>query len=466
MLFRQYELACLSLFSYLIGDETTGRAVVVDPQRDIAQYLDDATAAGLTIERVIETHFHADFVSGHLELAAATGAAVTFGEGGRGKTEFPVEWAADGQRFSLGEVVLEVLATPGHTPESICIAVHEHDGDPPFAVLTGDTLFIGDVGRPDLLGGFGLTPEDMARQLYASLHSKLLRLPDGTRVYPAHGAGSACGRSMQSLPMSTIGEQRLVNYALQPMSEADFVAALLTDQPSVPPYFPYDAIRNRQRHELFDEASAGDAMTLDEAVAAQGHGAVILDTRDAAAFAAGHVRGSINVGLDGRFAEYSGGLLAPGTRIVLITDDGRQQEARTRLARIGFDTVIGYIPRPLSAMAERPDLVLASSRLTAAGLAERLEHVPGLQLVDVRSRSETAAGMIAGARWIPLPELAGRLDELAPDRPVVVTCASGNRSSSAASLLAARGFGDVSDLLGGMAAWVASHQPVAVPTGR
>lgn len=453
MIFRQYELSCLSLFSYLIGDETTGRAVVVDPQRDIGQYLADADADGLTIERVIETHFHADFLSGHLELAAATGAAITYGVRGKGKAEFPVEWAVDGQRYSLGEVTLEVLATPGHTPESICVVVYEHGGDPPFGVLTGDTLFIGDVGRPDLLGGFGLAPQDMARDLFSSLHTKLLPLPDATSVYPAHGAGSACGRAMLSLPVSTIGEQRASNYALQPMSEADFVAAVVIEQPSVPQYFPYDAVRNRQLHELFDESGRTPALGLDEAVAASGNGAVLLDTRDAVDFAAGHLRGALNVGLEGRFAEYTGGVVAPGTRIVLLGAESSHVEATTRLARIGFDTVIGHLPQYLAAMASRPDLVVGSSRLTATEFADRIGTTRGLQIVDVRNRGEVTSGTIPGAKVIPLPELAARLGELDPAAPVVVVCATGRRSSTAASLLAARGFADTSDLIGGMAAW-------------
>jgi glyoxylase-like metal-dependent hydrolase (beta-lactamase superfamily II)/rhodanese-related sulfurtransferase len=463
MIFRQYELACLSLFSYLIGDKTTGRAVVVDPQRDISQYVADARSAGLTIERVIETHFHADFLSGHLELAAATGAAVTYGEQGRGKAEFPVEWAADGQRFSLGEVVLEVLATPGHTPESICVVVYEHAGDSPFGVLTGDTLFIGDVGRPDLLG-FGHAPEDMARDLFASLHTKLLPLPDATRVYPAHGAGSACGRSLSVLPLSTIGEQRLVNYALQPMSETDFVAAVLDSQPSVPQYFPYDAVLNRQDHPLFDENARPPAMDPGEAVAAQTGGAVLLDTRSATDFAAGHLRGAINVSLDSRFAEYSGAVVTPGTPIVLVGEEGREAEATTRLARIGFDTVVGHVPQALMAMAEHPDLVVRSSRLTAAQLHNRLEYLEDLQVVDVRDRGEAATGMIAGARLVPLPELPVRLGELSPERPVVVVCTAGGRSSTAASLLAAKGFADVSDLIGGMAGWAPGVLPDVVPS--
>ena len=463
MIFKQYQLACLSLYSYLIGDETTGRAVVVDPQRDIGQYLADAAELGLRIERVIETHFHADFLSGHLELAEATGATVTYGVKAEGKADFPVDYAHDGQSYSLGEVELEIISTPGHTPESVCVVVRERPGEAPYAVLTGDTLFIGDVGRPDLLGGFGLTPEDMARDLFSSLHDKLLALPDATRVFPAHGAGSSCGRAMLDLPSSTIGEQRATNYALQEMTPEQFVSAVVIEQPSVPPYFPYDAVLNRKRHELLDETVPPAAMTLDEVLRAQADGAVVIDTRDAAVFAHGHLRDSVNVGLEGRFAEYAGDAASPETPLILIGEPGAEMEARNRLARIGFDGVVGYLPDAVSVLAQNPDLVEQSSRLTADQLSERLEVVSDLQLIDVRNRGEAADGTIRGSTLLPLPELLSKLADLDPDRPTVVVCASGRRSSTAASLLASRGFTDVSDLIGGMTAWLGEGRPTAAP---
>ncbi|HET6965933.1 MAG TPA: rhodanese-like domain-containing protein [Acidimicrobiales bacterium] len=453
MIFRQYELSCLSLYSYLIGDETTGRAVVVDPQRDIGRYLADAAAEGLRIERVIETHFHADFLSGHLELAEATGAVVTYGEKARGKADFPVDYAADGQWYRLGEVELQILSTPGHTPESVCVLVYEQPGGPPYGVLTGDTLFIGDVGRPDLLGGFGLSPADMARDLYTSIHTKLLPLPGETRVFPAHGAGSSCGRAMLDQPSSTIAEQKATNYALQTMTPEEFVDAVVVEQPSVPPYFPYDAVLNRQRHSLLDETVPPDALTVDDILEAQRQGAVVIDTREPAEFAAGHLRESVNVALEGRFAEYAGQVVSPETPLILVGDPGTETEARNRLARIGFDQVKGYLPDALPALVARPELVAQSSRLTASQLEERLGSVPDLQLLDVRGRGEAAAGTIPGFALYPLPELVSRFDELRPDRPTVVVCASGRRSSTAASLLLSRGFADVSDLIGGMTAW-------------
>ena len=296
MIVQQYYLSCLSHASYLIADEAAGRAVVVDPQRDISIYLADAEQHGLRIERVIETHIHADFVSGHLELAERTGATIWYGE--PAQTEFPIGHLRNGERISLGEVELEVRATPGHTPESISLVVYEHPDDAlPHCVLTGDTLFIGDVGRPDLLAGDGMTPERMARELYRSLHRELLTLPDQTRVYPAHGAGSACGRNLSSETSSTIGEQRRNNYALAPMSEDEFVALVTEGQPVRPAYFSFDARLNRERHPFLSEDQPPPALTLQAVRTLQGAGAVVLDTRSPADFANGHFRGALNVGL-------------------------------------------------------------------------------------------------------------------------------------------------------------------------
>lgn len=309
MHFAQYYLDCLSQASYLIGDETTGRAVLVDPRRDIDDYLHDAEAAGLRIELVIETHIHADFLSGHLELARATGATIAFGEAA--ETGFPIRRLRDGERISLGAddgqgVTLTVLATPGHTLESICLVLREHsEDDVPFGVLTGDTLFVGDVGRPDLLSAAGHTPQDMAARLHRSLHTKLLTLPDTTRVFPAHGAGSACGRNLSSETSSTIGDQRRFNYALQPMPEADFVRLITAGQPATPGYFAHDAALNRDGHPLL-EPGPPPALTLDEALAARDRqGAVLLDCRPLAAYTHAHLTGSLHTSLDTRFAEYA-----------------------------------------------------------------------------------------------------------------------------------------------------------------
>ncbi len=469
MHFAQYYLDCLSQASYLIGDETTGRAVLVDPRRDIDDYLRDAEAAGLRIELIIETHFHADFLSGHLELARATGATIAFGEAA--ETGYPIRRLRDGERIFLGVdaatdgadgvatadgadgaataapsgVTLTVLATPGHTPESICIVVHEQpDAPEPYGVLTGDTLFVGDVGRPDLLAATGLTPEEMAGRLHRSLHDKLLTLPDATRVFPAHGAGSACGRNLSTETTSTIGEQRRYNYALQPMPEDEFVRLVTAGQPATPGYFAHDAALNRDGHPLLDTAPPA-ALTLDAALAAcRDAGAVLLDSRPLAAYTEAHFTGSLHTSLDTRFAEYAGSVVEPGTPIVLISDPGTESEARLRLARIGYDHVLGHVPDPAAELARRPDLVTRTHRLAAG------EVPPGdAQLIDVRNPSEYAAGALPNAVNLPLATLPTSCATLDPDRPVVLYCRSGSRSVIAAALLEARGFRDVRDIVGG-----------------
>jgi len=462
MIFSQHYLACLSHASYLIGDETTGRAVVVDPRRDIGVYLEEADEKGLRIERVIETHLHADFLSGHLELAAATGAVISFGEAAH--VDFPIEPLGHGQRLELGDVWLEIRATPGHTPESICVVVHERSDDSaPYGVLTGDTLFVGDVGRPDLLASSaaGLDAQTLGGLLYQSLHEQLLSLPDETRVFPAHGAGSSCGKQLSSETSSTIGEQRRLNYALQPMSREQFVAAVTEGQPVQPHYFNFDARRNRQHHRLLDETVTPPSMSLAEILAAVTAGAVPLDTREPADFAAGHLSGAVNVGLQGRFAEWAGDVLGPDCEIVLVGDPASALESRVRLARIGFDKVVGYLADPHELFLGRSDLVEPSSRVTIEQLAELLGIVPNLQLVDVRNPGETALGTLVGARLVPLPRLVDAFGELDRNSPVVVSCATGYRSMIAASMLRHVGFEDVSDLIGGYGAWSSAGLPVA-----
>lgn len=461
MIFTQYYLGCLSHASYLIGDDTTGRAVVIDPQRDIEIYLAEARAKGLRIERVLETHLHADFLSGHLELAAATGALISFGEAAQ--LEFPSEPLTHGQRLELGQVVLEIRATPGHTPESICIVIYERpEDDVPYGVLTGDTLFIGDVGRPDLLAsaGAGYDASTLARLLYRSLQEQLLTLPDETRVFPAHGAGSSCGKQLSSETSSTIGEQRRSNYALQPMREDQFVATVTEGQPTRPHYFSFDARANRQVRRLLDETAPPASMSLDEVFSRIEAGAIALDTREPADFATGHLRGAINVGLQGRFAEWAGDVLDPDRDIVLLGEPAAALESRVRLARIGFDRVVGCLDDPSSLLIDHPDVVEASSRLTIEQLAELLELEADIQLVDVRSTGETAEGTLIGARVIPLAALVESFGTLDPLAPVVVNCASGYRSVIAASVLRHAGFSDVSDLIGGYSAWAGARLPI------
>ncbi|MDH4276782.1 MAG: MBL fold metallo-hydrolase [Acidimicrobiia bacterium] len=460
MIFEQHYLDCLSQASYFIGDETSGRAVVVDPRRDIAPYMESATEHDMSIELVLETHFHADFLSGHLELAQATGATIAYGD--KAVTEFDSRKLAHGERISLGEVELEIRHTPGHTPESISIVVYEKAGDAePYAVLTGDTLFIGDVGRPDLLSSKGVTSEELASQLYDSLHQQLMTLPDSTRVYPAHGAGSACGKNLSTETSSTIGDQRTQNYALAPMDRDGFIAVVTEGQTAPPAYFAYDAVLNRENRPIFDETVPPNALTLAEVVRAQRQGAIVLDTRDPNEFSAGHLIGSINVGLAGRYAEFAGGVIQPGVAIVLVADEGEEMESKIRLARIGFDNVIGYLDNPLVVFNANLDDVARSSRVDVAAMQAAMDRLDCVQVVDVRQPGETTGGVIPGAQLIPLTTLNKQLASLDASKPTIVYCAGGYRSSIAASSLAAAGFRDVSDLLGGFGAWEGAGAPVA-----
>lgn len=459
MIFTQHYLGCLSHASYLIGDDTTGRAVVVDPRRDVDDYLGEAAEHGLRIERVIETHIHADFLSGHLELAAATGALICFGEDA--DVEFPIEPLRDGQRISLGEVTLEILATPGHTPESICIVVYEHaDDEVPYGVLTGDTLFVGDVGRPDLFVTSGFSADALAATLYGSLQNKLLKLPDATRVFPAHGAGSMCGKQLSSETSSTIGEQRQTNYALQTIDVDQFVATVIEGQPLRPRYFEFAAHRNRQLRPLLDE-NPPSLLDIEDVCKHVHAGAILLDSREPDDYASGHLRGAVNVGLQGRFAEWAGNVVSPDRDIVLVGDVARARESKIRLSRVGFDRVVGQLHDLAGVFAQRPDLVEVTSRLTIEQLAELRGLEPCLQVVDVRSSQEAAAGVIPGAREIPLPALTDSLAGLDQTAPVVVYCASGYRSMVAASVLQASGFDDVSDVLGGFGAWRTAGLPAS-----
>jgi hydroxyacylglutathione hydrolase len=457
MKFIQYYLDCLSHASYLIGDEATRRAVVIDPQRDVSQYLADAKELGFTIDLVIETHFHADFLSGHLELAKATGAKIVYSS--IAEPEFDFKGVADGELYSLGDITLEFRHTPGHTPESLSIVVYEHAGDKvPYGVLTGDTLFIGDVGRPDLLASIGFSRDELADKLYDSLHDKLMTLPDATRVYPAHGAGSACGKNLSTELWSTIGDQKQTNYALRAPDKATFMRLVTEGQPPAPGYFVYDAILNRKAHGLLDENMRPTPMTYEQMRNVLDAGAVLVDGRSPEEFAQGHLRDAINVGLEGRYAEFAGSILPPDVDIVLYTEPGQEREGKNRLGRIGFDRVVGFVASPFKTMFEHQDDVQMASRLTAKAFDERISDVPDLQIVDVRNPGEVEAGAIPGAVNIPVAQLTGRLDELDPTRPTVVYCAGGYRSSVAASLLRQRGFVDVSDIIGGYEAWAQAVQ--------
>ncbi|BBY81246.1 MBL fold metallo-hydrolase [Mycolicibacterium pulveris] len=459
MILEQYYIECLSHASYLIGDESTGRAVVVDPRRDITEYLADARKFNLTIEGVINTHFHADFVSGHLELVDATGAWIGFGEAA--ETDYPIRRLADGERLSLGTVELEIMSTPGHTWESISVLVRERADAEPVAVLTGDSLFIGDVGRPDLVNIGESSTTDLARAMYRTIHAKLLTLPDHVKVLPAHGAGSACGKNLSAELTSTIGEQRLTNPSVQPMSEDAFVELITDGQPAAPAYFASDAAMNKRVHPLLRQDRTVPEMTPAQIRAALAADVRVLDARSVEDFAAGHLRGSVNVGFDGRFAETGGMVAEVGAQIVLITYPGEEQQAALRLARIGSDNTVGYlnVGRDGHFPAELADLVQSAPRTTAAELDDLLAR-DAVTLIDIRNAGERASGAIPGSVHIPLAQLRVRMGDVPNGKPIVVHCAGGWRSSVAASLLRANGFQQVTDLLGGYDEWATARAMV------
>jgi len=464
MIVKQFYLQCLAHASYLIGDEQSAIAAVVDPQRDVEQYLAFAAGHGLRIAHVFLTHFHADFLAGHLELRDRTGAAIYLGA--RAQAEYAFTPLHDGDRVEFGRVRLEALETPGHTAESISLAVFDLDcGEvEPQAVLTGDTLFVGDVGRPDLRVALGWSASELGGLLYDSLRNKLLALPDAVRVYPAHGAGSLCGKALSKETSSTIGEQRRVNYALQPMSKTAFVDLVTADQPDAPSYFTYDAVLNtRERPTLEHTLERVNALTLDQALALQSVGAQVLDARDPGQFAAAHLTGSINIGLGGQYATWAGTVLSREHPIVIVADPGHEHEAATRLGRIGFDHVVGYVAGGLHSLEARPDLTTSTERLSARVAAERVNDAApaaGAVLVDVRTPREQAQKRISGSISMPLNHLLERCAELPADRPLIVYCAGGYRSSIAASLLERHGFAAVSEIAGGIAAWEAANLPM------
>src|SRR5271165_43531 len=390
MFLKQYYLGCLAHASYLIADETSGTAIVVDPQRDIQQYLTDAVQLGVQIRHVFLTHFHADFIAGHLELRDRCGADIRLGA--RAQAEYQFVPMKDGDTLEFPGLRLKILETPGHTIESISILVFDlkKDTEKPYAVLTGDTLFIGDVGRPDLRASLGWTAEELSGHLYDSLHDKLLQLPDETLVYPAHGAGSLCGKNLSSDTVSTLGDQRRFNYALQSMTKEEFIRLVTADQPEAPAYFTYDAILNTRERPTLDEAleQSLHPLELEEVLEMDDGGAQVLDVRDGAEYAKGHLIGSLNIGLSGQYATWAGTVLDAARPIVIIAEPGREEEAAMRLGRIGFDRVQGYLNGGMGALANRPDLVRTTERVSAPMLEEELVSERPPLVVDIRSPRE------------------------------------------------------------------------------
>jgi hydroxyacylglutathione hydrolase len=456
MFFKQFYLACLAHASYLIGSD--GEAAVVDPQRDVDEYIEEANAQGLKIKYVIETHLHADFVSGHQEIAARTGAQIVFGA--QAGVAFEHRAVKDGEEITLGSVVLRFLETPGHTPEGICVLVTS-PGEPQ-KLLTGDTLFIGDVGRPDLAGGKGYTPQMMAEMMFESLHGKLLKLPDEVEVYPAHGAGSMCGRNMSKETSSTIGEQRKFNYALKPMSKEEFVMMMTADLPEAPSYFPKDAEINRSGARELSELQPPQPLTPQQVQQLREKGHILLDVRSAADFGAAHVPGSMNIGLGGQFAMWAGSLVPLTASIVVIADTGAQvDETVVRLARVGIENVKGYLESGVQSWRDAGLPVDALPQISVAELNERIANLD-MQIVDVRRPAEYVNGHVPRAMNAPLASLDKSIGplNLQKDKLTAVICAGGYRSSAAASMLEQQGFSNLLNVAGGTGAWVNAGFPV------
>ncbi len=456
MYFEQFYLGCLAHASYMLGSET--EAVVVDPQRDVDLYFKAAEDHGLTIRHIFETHLHADFVSGHKELAARSGAQIYFGA--QAGATFPHVAVRDGFELRFGKASIKVLETPGHTPESICLLVTVDDKPvKPWAVLTGDTLFLGDVGRPDLSRTH--TPEQLAGMLYDSLHNELLKLPDEVLVYPAHGAGSLCGRNMRAERSSTIGTERLTNYALQIRSREEFVKQLTSNLPARPDYFLQDAEINRGGASALSDLPELRAIPPAELKSLLDDGVIALDIRPGDQFAAGHVPGSINIALSGQFATWAGTILGLSSRPVLIADSGEQlAEARLRLARVGIETERGYLQGGVAGWKQAGFDLAQLPEITAQELRQRLLENK-LNVLDVRREPEWMVGHVAGAAWWPLDRFRLSPPEVDLNLPLAVHCQSGYRSMIACSLLQRAGFKNVINVMGGFAAWQEAQLPVA-----
>ena len=456
MYFEQFYLTCLSHASYMLASD--GIAAVVDPQRDVGIYLQEARRHGFEIRYVIETHLHADFVSGHRELAELTGAKVYLGA--KAGAKFPHVPVHDGDELTFGKCHLRFLETPGHTLESVSIVVTDLDKPGhPIGVLTGDTLFIGDVGRPDLSGD--LTPQQLAGMLYDSLHTKLLQLPDDVQVFPAHGAGSLCGRQMSSERSSTIGKEKISNYALRPASRDEFVRLLTAELPERPGYFALDVEINRAGAPPLQELPPLPAITPTELKERHDRGAIILDTRPASDFAAAHIPGSIQIGLAGQYASWAAIVLGLDSEIILVAEDPEKaDESRLRLTRVGIERVTAYLDGGIAQWTRESEPVEQMSQVSAEQLQQSLNDDPhGIQVVDVRRANEWHAGHVEQAQHKPLDHLAANLAGLDKAKPVAVYCKGGYRSTIAGSLLQRAGFENVLNVTGGFDAWMACKLP-------
>ncbi|MGA2376799.1 MAG: rhodanese-like domain-containing protein [Candidatus Sulfotelmatobacter sp.] len=456
MYFEQFYLGCLAHASYMLA--SAGEAVVVDPQRDVEIYLTAAEANQVSIRHIFETHLHADFVSGHRELASRTGAQIYIGA--QAEATFPHVDLTDAFHLQVGQMRITALETPGHTPESMCFVITDEEKSPsPWAVLTGDTLFLGDVGRPDLSKRF--TPAQLAGMLYDSLHQKILKLSDNVLVYPAHGAGSLCGRNMRAERVSTIGTERLTNYALQIKSREEFVRQLTSNLPARPEYFLQDAEINRTGASALSDLPALSAIEPAELKALLAEGGFALDVRPGEQFAAAHVPGSVNIALSGQFASWAGAVLGLAAHPVLIAESQDAiAEARMRLARIGLEDARGYLRGGIEAWSAAGLPLSTLSQIGVEALSGRLQE-SGFQVLDVRREPEWETGHIAGATWWPLDNFRVAPPEIDRNLPVAVHCKGGYRSMIACSLLQRAGFKHVFNLVEGFDAWQQAKLPVA-----
>ncbi|WP_263352687.1 MBL fold metallo-hydrolase [Acidicapsa acidisoli] len=459
---ERFFLGCLAHASYMVGSENV--AAVIDPQRDVDIYLEAAAARGWKIEHIIETHVHADFVSGHRELAERTGARIYLGADSG--AQFPHLAVSDGDEIHFGQCSLQILQTPGHTIESICIAMRDRGlPERPAIVFTGDTLFVGDVGRPDLSPNH--TPQQLAAALYRSLHEKLLTLPDDTEIYPAHGAGSLCGRNMSSESSSTIGKQRQSNYALLAKTSEEFIHLLTDNLSAAPEYFAKEVDLNRKGASSLSRLPALTPLSAEDALRLQEMGAVVVDTRPVTQFAAAHVPGSIHIALTGQYASWAARILGLGTTLILVGEDLEQvRESQLRLARVGIETVVGYLEDGIAGWVRSGNTLDSIPQVAAKDLEELLQQMPEqITVLDVRESAEAETGSIESPIHIPLGKLLSRTEKLDPEKLVVVYCRSGYRSSIATSLLRRVGFRKIANLIGGFDAWKAAGLPSAIPTG-
>ena len=456
---ERFYLGCLAHASYMVGSD--GIAAIIDPQRDVDIYLEAAEKMSWKVEHIIETHVHADFVSGHRELAERTGARIYLGAGSGAR--FPHTAVADGDAIQFGQCRLRFLQTPGHTLESICILMNDcGEPDVPATVFTGDTLFVGDVGRPDL--SVTHTPQQLAAIMYQSIQDKLLTLPDDTQIFPAHGAGSLCGRNMSSESFSTIGKERQSNYALQARNSEEFVHLLTDNLPAAPEYFAQEVDLNRRGVGRLSELHQLAAFTAEEVLRLQNEGGIVVDTRPTTQFAAAHVPGSIHISLTGQYASWAARILGLSTQLIIVGEDPEHvRESQLRLARVGVESVAGYLEDGVAGWVRSGYELDSIPQITVQDLLELRKQEPDrIAVLDVRELGELDGGAIENSVSIPLGRLKSRIGELDAEMLLVVHCKGGYRSSIATSLLRRGGFRNIANLIGGFDAWKASGLPVAI----